>query len=150
MSANTWRGKACFAASRDLARRSPTHQTVIVAEVDPEDDAVSRYTVRHYAYDPARQERRHQTIVAFDDRMQFEAHIDNANARLHALRAGDRDVESLEYYSGVFKPAGEDHHQRLRRIVQAAIEHGAQPPAEVVSELRELGDQISQSRSETP
>jgi hypothetical protein len=82
--------------------------------------------------------------------MQFEAHIDNANARLRALQACDRDVDPLEYYSGVFKPAGEDHHQRPRRIAQAAIEHGARPPAEVVSELRELGDQISQSRSETP
>jgi hypothetical protein len=121
-----------------------------VAEIDPEDDAVSRYIVRHYAYDQARHERRHQTIVAFDDRMQFEAHIDNANARLRALQAVDGDVDPLEYYSGVFKPASEDHRQRLRRITQAAIEHGAQPQAEVVSELRELGDQISQSRSETP
>jgi hypothetical protein len=116
-----------------------------VAEVDPEDDAVSRFIVRHYAYDPARHERRHQTIVAFDDEMQFEAHIDNANARLRALQAGDGDVDPLEYYSGVFKPAGEDHHQRLRRIAQTAIEHGAQPPAEVISELRELGDRISQT-----
>jgi hypothetical protein len=122
----------------------------IVAEVDPEDDTVGRYIVRHYACDPARHERRHQTIVAFDDRMEFEAYIHDANARLRAPRAADRHVDSLEYYSGVFKRAGEDHHQRLRRIAQAAIEHGAQPPAEVISELRELGDQISQSRSETP
>src|SRR5262245_56744000 len=48
------------------------------------------------------------------------------------------------------KPVGEDHHQRLRRIAQAAIEHGAQPPAELLSGLRELADQISQSRSEPP
>lgn len=123
---------------------------MIVAEVDPEDDSIGRYVVRHYAYDPARHERRHQTTVAFDDRMEFEAHIDDANARLRALKAADRDVDPLEYYGGVFKPAGEDHHQRLRRIAQAAIKHGAQPPAEVISELRELGDQISESRSETP
>ena len=121
-----------------------------MAEVDPDDDAVSRYIVRHYAYDPSRHERRRQTIVAFDDRMQFEAHIDNTNARLRALQAADRDVDPFEYCSGVVKPAGEDHHQRLRRIAQAAIEHGAQPPAGVVSELHELGDQISQSRSENP
>jgi len=121
-----------------------------VAEVDPDDDSIGRYIVRHYAYDPARHERRHQTIVAFDDRMEFEAHIHDANARLRILRAADGDLDPLEYYSGVFKPAGEDHHQRLRRIAQAAIEHRAQPPAEVVSELRELGDQISESRSETP
>jgi hypothetical protein len=121
----------------------------IVAEVDPEDDSVGRYIVRHYAYEPARHERRHQTTVAFDDRMEFEAYIQGANARLRALQAVDRNVDPLEYYSGVFKPAGEDHHQRLRRIAQAAIEHGARPPAEVVSELHELGEQISQSRRET-
>jgi hypothetical protein len=121
-----------------------------VAKVDPDDDSVGRYIVRRYAYDAARHERRHQTIVAFDDRMEFEAYIHDANARRRALQAADRDVDSLEYYSGVFKHAGEDRHQRLRRIAQAAIAHGAQPPAEVVSELRELGDQIGQSRRETP
>ena len=121
----------------------------IVAEVDPEDDSVGRYIVRHYAYDPARHERRHQTMVAFDDPTEFEAPVHDANARLRALQAADRDMDPLEYYSGVFKPAGEDHHQHLRRIAQTAIEHGAHPPAEVVSELRKLGDQISQSRRET-
>jgi hypothetical protein len=121
-----------------------------VAEVDPEDDSIGRYIVRHYAYDAARRERRHQTIVAFDDRMQSEAYIHDANARLRALQAVDRDVDPVEYYSGVLKPAGEDHRQHLRRVAQAAIEHGAQPPAQVVSELRALGDQIGQSRRETP
>jgi hypothetical protein len=121
-----------------------------VAEVDPQDDSIGRYIVRHYAYDPARHERRHQTIVAFDDQMQFEAYIHDANARLRALQAVDRDVDPLEYYSAVVKSAGEDHRQRLRRVAQAAIQHGAQPPAPVVSELRALGDQISQSRSDIP
>jgi hypothetical protein len=122
----------------------------IVAEVDPDDDSVDRYIVRHYAYDPARHERRHQTIVAFDDQMEFEAYIHDANARLRALQAVDRDVDPLEYYSGVVKHTGEDHRQRLRRVAQAAIEHGTQPPAQVVFELRELGDQIGQSRRDTP
>src|SRR5262249_1001034 len=122
----------------------------VVAEIDPEDDSVGRYIVRHYAYDPARHERRHQTIVAFDDRTESEAHINDANARLRALRAADRDVDPLEYYSGVSKPSGEAHPQRPRRLAQAAIDPGARPPAQVVSELRELGDQISQSRGDSP
>jgi len=77
-----------------------------VAEVDPDDDSIGRYIVRHYAYDPARHERRHQTIVAFDDRMEFDARIHDTNARLRTLRAADRDVDPLEYYSTAARPCG--------------------------------------------
>jgi len=55
-----------------------------VAEVDPDDDSVSRDVVRYYAYDPARHERRHQTIIAFDDRVEFESYIHDAIDRLRA------------------------------------------------------------------
>jgi hypothetical protein len=82
--------------------------------------------------------------------MEFEAYIHDANARLRALQAVDRDVDPLLYYSGAVKHTGEDHRQRLRRVAQAAIEHGTQSPAQVVFELRELGDQIGQSRRDTP
>jgi hypothetical protein len=68
-----------------------------VAEVDPDDDSVSRY----YAYDPARHERRHQTIIAFDHRVAFESYIHDAIDRLRTRQAADPDVDPRENYSGV-------------------------------------------------
>jgi hypothetical protein len=45
---------------------------------------------------PVRHGRRRQTIVAFDDQMEFEAYIHDANARLRALQSVDRDVDPLD------------------------------------------------------
>jgi hypothetical protein len=43
-----------------------------VAEVDPDDDSIRRFIVRHYRYDPDRHERRHVVVAAFDSEREFD------------------------------------------------------------------------------
>jgi hypothetical protein len=51
-----------------------------VATVDPGDDDIERYVVRHYAHDPERHERRHQVIAAFDNEGEFVKLLKRLNA----------------------------------------------------------------------
>ena len=41
--------------------------------VDPDDDSIRRWVLRHYRYDPHRRQRRHVFVAAFDDKREFEA-----------------------------------------------------------------------------
>ena len=47
-----------------------------MASVDPADDSVRRFIVRHYAYDPSRHERRHIVVAAYDNEQEFKNRID--------------------------------------------------------------------------
>src|SRR5664279_1634617 len=76
----------------------PTHscQTLGMAQVDPEDDSVIRYVVFRYAFDPARCERRHRVIAAFDSEPEYRDQIERLSG---ALRARD-DRDPREHISG--------------------------------------------------
>jgi hypothetical protein len=44
-----------------------------MSRVDPEDDSIERFIVRHHRYDPLRRERRHVVVAAFDNEQEYGA-----------------------------------------------------------------------------
>jgi hypothetical protein len=95
-----------------------------VAEVDPADDGIKRYVVRRYVYDPARRERRHVFVTAFDNSREFEAQIDVLNGDLRRRRQSGDDVDPQEYFSGTILEPGYCRKQRNGRIIKRAIARG--------------------------
>ena len=77
-----------------------TAYAVGVASVDPDDDAVARYVVTHYRYDPDRRERRHVVVAAFDNPDEFHADIDLRAEQLRIRRARGEDIDRLERITG--------------------------------------------------
>jgi hypothetical protein len=86
-----------------------------MARVDPADDTIRRYVVRHYRYDPSRRERRHVDVAAFDDESEFQEFMFHLMGELEELKhAGD--AEPSEHISGVIKQAGYQATQSARRL----------------------------------
>jgi hypothetical protein len=86
-----------------------------MARVDPADDTIRRFIVRHYCYDPSRRERRQVEVAAFDN----EAEFYDFSLKLHAdieerKRAGQ--AEPSEHVTGVVKEAGDQAMQAARRL----------------------------------
>jgi hypothetical protein len=77
-----------------------------VATVDPDDDNIQRYVVRHYAHDPERHERRHQVVAAFDNKTEFLRLLDKLNDVLERRRETAAAVDVLEHYTGVMLEKG--------------------------------------------
>jgi hypothetical protein len=96
-----------------------------MSAVDPDDDAIKRYIVRRYAYDPSRHERRHQVVAAFDTRREFLRLIRQLNNDLEHRRAAGQPVDHREYVSGVCLEPGYKRRQRDGRLLRAAIQHRA-------------------------
>ena len=98
-----------------------------MARVDPADDDALRYIVQHYRYDPARHERRHVPVAAFDNEREFLACIAGLRRELDRRRRDGEPVERAEHISGVIhKP---EHRRRAAngRLVLRAIRHGVAP-----------------------
>ena len=89
-----------------------------VAEVDPDDDRITRYVVHRYVYDPARQERRHVFVTAFDNSREFEAQIDVLTADLRRRRQSGDDVDPREHVRGTILEPGYHRKQRNGRPVR--------------------------------
>ncbi len=100
-------------------------QTVLMAQVDPDDDEIERFVVRRYAYDPARRERRNMIVAAFDNSLEFEAAIHAAAANLRRRRESGEDVDSRERVSGVVLRPGDHRKQQGGRNIKRAIKRGA-------------------------
>src|ERR1700712_3894069 len=81
-------------------RRARDHRRVAV--VDPADDGLLRYIVRHYRYDAMRRERRHVELVADDNLAEFEDAVAEA-AQALAARRHVSDTDPHEHISGVVK-----------------------------------------------
>lgn len=67
---------------------------------DINDDSLTRYVVRHYAYDFARHERRHQVVAVFDNADEFEATIERLASDLRHLRDSGEAIDPREHYTG--------------------------------------------------
>jgi hypothetical protein len=94
-----------------------------MSAVDPDDDAIKRYIVRRYAYDPSRHERRHQVVAAFDTEREFLRLIRQLNKELEHRRAAGQPVDHREYVSGVTLEPGYKRRQRDGQLLRAAIRH---------------------------
>ena len=102
-------------------------QAVLVGEVDPGDDSIERYVVQHYRFDPARSERRHVVVAAYDNAREFEARVERDDEELERRRARGEDVDSREHVSGAFLQPGHSRLAANGRLVQRAFPHGASP-----------------------
>jgi hypothetical protein len=98
-----------------------------VAVVDPDDDTIARWVVRHYRYDADRRERRHVVVAAFDNPDEFHAEISARAAQLRARRERGDDVDRLEHITGHTYEPGYRRRQRDAHLLKRAIEHGVAP-----------------------
>jgi hypothetical protein len=96
-----------------------------VAEVDPQDDTVKRYVVRHYAYDPARRERRHMTVAAFDNEPEYLVLLGRLSVELRRRREGGDEVDAREHYTGIVLEPGHIRLQKNGRLIRDAMARGA-------------------------
>lgn len=94
-----------------------------VPEVDPDDDGIYRWVVRHYRYDPERRERRHVAVAAFDNPDEFHADMQERAGQLRDRKRGD-DVDHAEYISGIMREPGYQRLQKNAHLLKRAIEHG--------------------------
>ncbi|MEO8850264.1 MAG: hypothetical protein ABI360_00900 [Allobranchiibius sp.] len=96
-----------------------------MAQVDPGDDEIERFVVHRYAYDPARHERRHMIMAAFDNSGEFDAAIGAETTELRRRRGAGEGVDPKAHISGTVWEPGYHRKQKAGRLIGHAIEHGA-------------------------
>ncbi|QGN58446.1 hypothetical protein [Nostocoides sp. HKS02] len=95
-----------------------------MTEVDPEDDAIQRFVVRHFRYDSARRERRHVVVAAYDNEPEFMARIEQEQLQLDRRRASGTPVDPSEHVTGVVHDPGHSRLAANGRLVKRAFRHG--------------------------
>ena len=115
-----------------------------VARVDPEDDDIERFIVRHYRYDP---QRRHVVVAAFDNEPEFLACMKSVRAEIERRRDGGEPVDPREHASGIVHEPGYLRRAANGHPVMRAIRHGATGPW--IEEM-ELPSNICGVRAERP
>ena len=98
-----------------------------MAALDPDDDTVERYVVRHYRCDPDRHERRDVVVAAFDNESEFRVCVEATAAALRRLRDNDATLDPREQVSGAVLEPGHRRRQQNGRLLRRAIQHGALP-----------------------
>lgn len=98
-----------------------------MGKVDVDDDGIRRFVVRHYRYDPARRERRHVVVAAFDNRREFNACLASVDAEIRKRRAAGERVETTEHASGIVREPGADRLAANGHVLRRAVEHGVDP-----------------------
>jgi hypothetical protein len=106
-----------------------------VATVDPADDSIQRYVVRHYAHDPERHERRHQVVAALDNEGEFLRLLQWFNAQLERRRGAGDDIDLSEHYSGVMLEPGYRRRQQDGRVLKRLVRRKAAISADLLKRL---------------
>ena len=96
-----------------------------MARVDPGDDSIERFIVRHYRYDPQRRERRHVVVAAFDNEREFRACMEDVQAEITRRRDASEPVDPGEHASGIVHEPGYLRRAANGHLVTRAIRHGA-------------------------
>ncbi|XVX21631.1 hypothetical protein ACQP1U_07160 [Actinomycetota bacterium] len=99
-----------------------------MAEVDPGDDTITRWIVRHYRYDPERRERRHVVVVAYDNEAEYVARMDEVQRSIERRRQSGARVHPMEHASGTVHEPGYNAAARRARNAIRAIRRGVVPP----------------------
>jgi hypothetical protein len=118
-----------------------------VARVEPADDSIERFIVRHYRYDPQRRERRHVMVAAFDSEREFRACMESVQAEIRRRRDRGEPVDPTEHASGVVHEPGYLRRAANGHLATRAIRHGA--AGRWIEEL-ELPSNMSVVRAERP
>jgi hypothetical protein len=98
-----------------------------MAQVDPEDDSIQRFIVRHYRYDPERRERRHVVIAAFDNEAEYQARLQSEAAEIQRRRDNGENVDRLEHASGSVYEPGYLRRAANGHLLSRAIARGVSP-----------------------
>jgi hypothetical protein len=101
--------------------------SVSVARVDPEDDTIRRFIVRHYRYDPGRRERRHVLVAAFDNKREFHACIKSVQEEIEGRKSRGEHVDPREHVSGIVHEPGDRRRAANGHLVMRALRHGVRP-----------------------
>jgi hypothetical protein len=104
-------------------RRGPGVSLWSVGRVEPEDDSIRRFIVHHYRYDPARRERRHVVVAAFDNEQEFLACVQRVRAEIAQRRERDAPVDPREHASGVVHEPGYLRRAANGHLVRRAFKH---------------------------
>jgi len=96
-----------------------------VARVDPENDDIRRFIVRHYRYDPQRRERRHVVVAVFDNEPEFRGCMASVQAEIARRQDAGEPVDSCEHVSGVVHEPGYLRRAANGHLVTRAIRRGA-------------------------
>jgi hypothetical protein len=97
-----------------------------VPEVDPGDDAIWRWVVHHYRFDPERGERRNVIVAAYDNEAEFTTALEAYARSIRAeVDAGTRD--GAEHVGGVRWHPGHHAEQAHGRTLRSASGHGVDP-----------------------
>jgi hypothetical protein len=99
-----------------------------MAQVDPENDNIQRFIVRHYRYDPERHERRHVVVAAFDNEPEFQARMQEVGAEIRRRREHEANVDRREHASGAIYEPGHLRRAANGHLLWRAISHGVAPP----------------------
>jgi hypothetical protein len=99
-----------------------------VARVNPEDDTVERFIVRHYRYDRQRRERRHVVVAAFDNEPEFLASMEMVRSEIERRRQAGEAVDPREHASGVVHEPGYLRRAANAHLARRAVRHGAAGP----------------------
>jgi hypothetical protein len=118
-----------------------------VGRVEPEDDSIRRFIVDHYRYDPARRERRHVVVAAFDNEPEFLACIERVGAEIGQRRERGERVDPREHSSGVVNEPGYLRRAANGHLLSRASKHGV---AGLLFEELELPSNMSVLRAEPP
>lgn len=95
-----------------------------MSAVDPGDDSVKRFIVRHYRYDEARHERRHVVVAAFDNEPEFQAAMARVQADISGRRESGEAADPGEHASGVVYEPGYLRRAANGHLLSRAIKHG--------------------------
>ncbi len=120
-----------------------------VAGVDPDDDCIWRYVVRHYAFDPLRHERRHQVVAAFDNRREFHRLLESLADKLQRRRSTGDPLDPGEHYIGVVLEPGYTRRQQDARLLRDAVRRGVVISDELLATL-DLPSNVALIRSSAP
>ena len=99
-----------------------------MARVDPGDDTVERFIVRHYRYDRQRRERRHVVVAAFDNEPEFLACMEMEQTEIERRRQAGEAVDPRERASGVVHEPGYLRRAANGHLAMRAVRHGAAGP----------------------
>ena len=86
-----------------------------MATVDAEDDAIDRWVVCWYAFDPERRERRHRVMGAFDNEWEMLGMVGELTDELNERKAAGT-AETAEHITGRHLGAGYRAAQEARRL----------------------------------
>lgn len=119
-----------------------------MARVDPDDDAIRRFIVHHYRYDPQRRERRHVVVAAFDNEPEFLACLERVRDEIERRKSCGEPVDPREHASGIVHEPGDRRRAANGHLAMRALRRGV-APGPWLDEL-ELPSNISIARADGP